>query len=148
MSGPRKSSPRRRRRLSKGDHSNGVFITGGLAEVAKATTVTDGDGFTSNVLQVWDTDVVMIQAVLTGEGAGANGDVDFKVVGSVNSDGSWDTIAAWTLVATMIDDTVVRESLQLDVRGFHSIKLLSIQNKDSAKKATLVNVRWGKAYGY
>lgn len=133
--------------MGVGSHSQGVFITGGVAEIAKASTIVDGVGFTSNVLKVWDVDAVMVQADLAGE-AGANGDLDFVLVGSVDPDGVWDTVAAFTLTATLNGATIVRESLQIDVRGYCYVKLYSIQNKDASKKAITVNLRWGKAYGY
>lgn len=120
------------------------MIPAGPLTIAQATTVVHGTGFTSRDLPVWDVEMVVLQGQITGEAA-ANGDVDFIFVGSVDGI-NFDTIGIKTLTLTMIGATPVNESVQLDVTGYKKIRLLSIQNKDAAKDAT-VQVVWGKGYG-
>jgi len=127
-----------------GNHSSGPMIPAGPLTIAQATTVVHGTGFTSRDLPVWDVEMVVLQGQITGEAA-ANGDVDFIFVGSVDGI-NFDTIGIKTLTLTMIGATPVNESVQLDVTGYKKIRLLSIQNKDAAKDAT-VQVVWGKGYG-
>jgi len=132
--------------MGQGSHAREKFIASDIAAIPQATTYVEGTDFTGLVIEVWDVDVGVIQGFVTGEATGANGDVDFLVVGSLDGV-NWDTVAIATLTLTMSGANAIVESAQLNVEGYHSIKLLSIENKDAAKDATLVNLWFGKAYG-
>jgi len=132
--------------MAKGHTSSGKCVAADIAAIAQASTIVDGVGFTSQPFEVWDVQKLVVQGYVEGEDGAANGDVDFVFVGSL--DGTlWDTIAIATLTITMAGTAQIVESLQINVEGYHSIKLLSIQNKDASKDAEAVNVQWGKAFG-
>lgn len=135
---------------SKGNYSNGKFIATDHASLALSTTIVDGGGsghFDSIVVPVWDVKKLVIQGKTTGGNASAVSDVIFILAGRIGEAGLWDTVAAFTLTLTQNGTTQVVESGQIDVQGFHDIKLLSIENEDSSYTATILNVFWGKAYG-
>jgi len=130
------------------NHVNGQMIPAGdVASIAAATTITDGAGFVSHKLPVWDTEWVVFQGHVTGGNASASGQVDFNIVGTV--DGVlWDTVTVLTLTITMAGVAQIVQSDPVDVSGLRMVKIKSIQNKDATYTATLVGLHWGKAYGY
>lgn len=132
--------------MARGNHSNGVFVTNGIAEIGTSATVVDGVGFTSLVVPVWDVKKMMVQGELKAESGGSS-DVVFTLFGRAKDGGDWDTIAAFALTLAMDSTTMVYESGLIEVQGFHSIKLYSVENEDASEKALLVNLNWGKAYG-
>jgi len=133
--------------MARGAHSNGVFVTGGVASIANNTTYTDGtvEEFDSVVVPVWDVEKLIIQGLFTG-GAGAAGNVVFNLVGRIKDGGTWDTTIAYALTMARNGANAVLESGQIDVRGHHSIKLLTIVTADGTAAITLVNLNWGKSY--
>ena len=133
--------------MARGAHSNGVFVTGGVASIANNTTYTDGTAleFDSLVVPVWDVEKLIIQGLFTG-GAGAAGAVVFNLVGRIKDAGTWDTTIAYTLTMARDGTAAVLESGQIDVRGHHSIKLYSVAVADGTAAITTVNLNWGKSY--
>jgi len=131
--------------MATGAQSSGQFLASSIASIAAATKTTN---FTSLVVPVWDVLELMLQGEVTGGNASADGEVDFVLAGRIKDGGTWDTVAAFTLTLDLNGTTAVLESGQIDVQGFHSLKLLSVENKDASYTATLVNLNWGKSYGF
>lgn len=122
------------------------FLASDLAEIIADATVTDGNGITSKRIQVWDVDAVMLEAYLTPE-SGADTAVTFTFQRSMDGV-TWCDQSVTTIEITMTGTAQLREAVQLDVRGVHSLRLYSVFNDDAAKKATLVNALVSKTYGH
>jgi len=125
---------------------NGAMIPAGdIASIASGATVVDGVGFTSKQLRVHDIWLMGLLLYATGGAGGANGDVEFNILGS--PDGvNWGTEPYLTLTVTLSGTSKVAAQHQIDVTGLHSIKIGSIKNADAAQAATLVGAIWGKTY--
>jgi len=129
------------------NHSQRNFIASDIASIAKATTITEGTDFDSQVIDVTDVDVIVLQGKVTGGNASASGNVTFTILGTLD-DSLWDTVAVATLVIAMSGASQIVQSDPLDVRGYRSLKLGSIQNADASYTATVVNLKCGKSYGH
>ena len=130
--------------MGKGNHATGPFIATDIASIAAATTTTS---FTAVEVPVWDIETIALMAFVTGGHASASGAVDFNFVGSVDGV-TWGTNIVKTVTVTMSGAAKIVKTDQLDMTGYHSLKLYSIQNKDANYTATLVNVWWGKNYWF
>jgi len=123
-----------------------TFVVTDIASLAAAATVVDGTDYTSYVLDVTDIDVVALQAKVTGV-ADSTGAIDYVILGTL--DGVlWDTVAVATVSVTQAGAAKIVLSDPLDVRGYRAIKVGSVKNNDGSKTATLMNLKWGKSYGY
>ena len=130
--------------MSEGLSVHGKFVGADVADIGEGATLTNGTGFSSVELKVWDTDSLLTQAYAAGE-AGANGILDFNFVGSV--DGStWDTASFAHIHVTMNGATPVVVSGELDVSMYVKVRLQTIVNNDGAKHGKGMNVNWGKKY--
>ena len=135
--------------MAKGAQSSGKLIASDIESIAKASTAVNGSEFTAVPLEVWDLDTVVLSLYATGGHASASGNVEFKIVGSVDGD-NWDTEALVdpsALVIALNGTSKVQKSYHINVLGLHSIRLQQVENKDSSYAATNVNVRWGKSFG-
>lgn len=123
-----------------------TFVVTDIASLTTGATVVDGTDYTSFVLDVSDVDVVVLQAKVTGI-ADSTGAIDFNILGTL--DGVlWDTATVATVNVTQAGAAKIVSSDPLDVRGYRAIKVGSVKNNDGSKTATLMNLKWGKSYGY
>lgn len=129
------------------NHSHGDFIATDIASIAANTTFTHAAAseYTSLVVAVYDVDYITLQGRATGE-TGSDEDVDFNIVGTLD-EVLWDTIVIATISLTLAGAVQIVESDPLDVRGLRAIRLATVENKDDAA-VTLVNLKWGKSFGY
>jgi len=122
------------------------FLASDYAEIAADDTVVNVTDFTSLDQEVWDVDAVMLEAYLTPE-SGADEDVVFTFQRCMDGTNFSDQ-AVTQITITMTGTAQLRECVQLDVRGVHSLRLYSIFNDDAQKKATLCNALVSKTYGH
>jgi len=135
------------------NHAQGDFllhlttlVVTDIASLGTTTTVVDGTGYTSYVLDVTDVDVIVLQGKVTGV-ASSTGAIDYVILGTL--DGVlWDTVAVATVSVTQAGAAKIVSSDPLDVRGYRAIKVGSVKNNDGSYIATLMNLKWGKSYGH
>lgn len=94
---------------------------------------------TSIILDVQDFDSISVQSIIVSSNAGANGQVNFLFVGSLDSKdpGDFDTVIFKSVGATMSGTTPVRKIEHLlDLKNVKFLKIASLQNQDAVQPTT------------